>query len=113
MLSDRDNHYAQYALGNLYARAGDKSTATEYYAKAAANGNEYAAEALFRLGGGGKYSILSDFNKERIKCERDLANSLKWLKRSLKMDASKRINLQQHRRLQLEEEFRGTDVELD
>lgn len=113
MAAEKENSFAQYALGNLHAKAGDYAGARTWYFKSAANGNQYAAEALFRQGEKGENGVLSRFRGEWSKSQSDLAKSLKWLKRSLQRDVSHRLNMQQHYNLQLQEELKGTDFEIE
>lgn len=92
------NMYAMYHLGKLAKQNGDINSARSWYAKSAAMGNEYAAEALYRLEKPQqRYRILP-----RQTGNYQLREALAWLRRSLDDTVENWLNQSDYEELQKE-----------
>ena len=98
--AEGNNPYAQYSLGILAAKEGDRKAAERWLGTAAANGNTYAATALYSLQHGNGRSMFR-YRTLRTSGE-DLQRAMYWLDKSMRNVLEHYLNQQAHDQLEQE-----------
>lgn len=111
-VAGEDNEYAQYRLGVLAVGNGDKWTASQWFAKAAVNGNLYAAQALYRLNAEEKNPGSGRLSRIHQKNQYELMKAMRWLRKSMEDEYEKYINIQEYEELQQKIRY-NKDIEME
>lgn len=94
-----ENPYAQYEMGWLASRANDKDGAKKWFAASAAQGNEYAAKALYDLN---KTYSANRRETGYYRADTNLRSAMRWLRQSLEDTVENWLNQKDYEKLQRE-----------